>query len=270
MTKHITKKILDDIASMLSDRDMKILHALHKYRYMTTHHLRRLYFTDCISDVAALRAVNRTLSKLREYGVITHLKRRIGGVRAGSGAFVWALAPAGDRLLQGKVRKRSIEPLSIFLEHTLAVAETAIKLHELDVAKKIILSNIDTEPTCWRMYSGVGGGVKTLKPDMFAITASGEYEDNWFLELDLDTESPSTVLKKCLQYITYYKTGREQKDLGVFPLIVWIVPDGKRKSSLKRHISEGISANDMRLFIVITMNELEPLLIGGADIFNNV
>ena len=273
MTARKNKREIEELFRKLNGRDLDILRALHKYRYLTTHHLRRMYFKDSISGLAALRACNRILAKLCRYGLVAHLKRRIGGVRAGSGAFVWLLAPAGARLLdiaeprsEASPRKRRFEPSFAFLEHTLAVAETAVRLDEMEEAGKLKVLAAANEPDCWRGYSGAGGEPKTLKPDMFAVTAIGEYTDNWFLEIDLATEALSTVLKKCLQYISYYKTGLEQQKYGVFPYVVWIVPDEKRRDTVTGRIEE-LPHRKAQLFVVILMDELELLLIKGAEDF---
>ena len=275
MTELMTKRKLQEVLRKLSERDFEILYVLLKYRFMTTHHLRRLLFTNNASKLAALRASNRILAKLREYEIIDTLNRRIGGIRAGSGAFVWTLTPNGIKLLamQNKAedilpRKRTYEPSTAFLEHTLAVTETAVRLHELHAAEKLSLTSTANEPDCWRIYSGAGGEAKTLKPDMCAVTVIGEYEDSWFLELDLASEAPKTILSKCMQYIAYCKTGAEQHKRGVFPYVVFIVPDRKRQENLERHILKGLPEKEHRLFLVIVMEELEPLLLKGAEKFN--
>jgi len=71
-----------------------------------------------------------------------------------------------------------------------------------------------------------------LKPDLYAVTASGDYEDHWFCEIDRATESMPTLLKKCVQYEAYRRTGAEQDRLGVFPLVVWVVPDDAQADKL--------------------------------------
>lgn len=274
MKEYITKNMLLTLEKNLSERDFKMLRTLREYRYMTTHHFRRLYFTTSASELAAIRTTNYALAKLRDSGLISPFARKIGGIRAGSGMYVWALTPSGARLLairernEDVPRKRSHDPSLAFLEHTLAVSEVFVRLNEMAREGRLSLLTAANEPGCWRSYSGAGGEVKTLKPDMFAITASGEYEDNWLLELDRDTEAPSTVLKKCKQYITYYKTGREQHKYGVFPCVVWIVPDTKRRTALERHIRKSIPAKESRLFLVILMDEMEALLTNGAENFN--
>jgi hypothetical protein len=168
------------------------------------------------------------------------------------------------------IRKRHHEPSPAFLQHTLAVAEVAIRLTELAASRKIGLMERQVEPGCWRAYTNAGGTASTLRPDLFAITspiANGAsraeaYEDYWFIEVDLATESPAVVVRKCQQYLAYLRSGEEQARSGVFPLVVWIVPDGKRKETLLVHITENLP-NDERLFVVITLGELNNLLQNG-------
>jgi len=97
-----------------------------------------------------------------------------------------------------------------------------------------------------------------------AATVSGEYEDRWFFEVDLDTESPANVIEKCQRYHQYYRSGLEQKASGVFPLTVWVVPDKKRRERLSAHIRDAF-AKQPRLFAVITVEELERLIRDGGD-----
>jgi hypothetical protein len=125
------------------------------------------------------------------------------------------------------------------------------------------------EPICWRTYTDARGATKKLKPDMFAITASDEYEYNWFLEVDRATEAPSTVLRKCAQYAAYYKTGAEQQKYSVFPVVVWLVPDEKRQKSIASRIAKEITGKDARLFVAIVEKELESLVLNGAENFKN-
>lgn len=104
----------------------------------------------------------------------------------------------------------------------------------------------------------------SLKPDFFAITVSGQYEARWFIEVDLDTESPTKIIDKCERYHKYYRSGLEQEDAGVFPLTVWIVPTVERKNKLIHAIREAFDKQP-RLFAVITNDELKHLICDGGD-----
>ena len=93
---------------------------------------------------------------------------------------------------------------------------------------------------------------------------SGQYEDRWFIEVDLDTESPNKIIDKCERYHKYYRSGLGQQESGVFPLTVWIVPSVERKEKLITHIRKAFDKQP-RLFAVITADELEPLVCQGGE-----
>ena len=264
----LSHKRLLELDTALGERDKEVLLAVQRHRYLMTGQVQRLIFTDAATPTAALRAASRCLKKLRELGLINALSRRIGGVRAGSGSLVWYLSHAGERLLRLHEHKpvpvrRFFEPSPYFLAHTLAVSEISIQLTELCREQGMELSSLQPEPECWRAYSEHGAYL-SLKPDLYAVTVSGEYEDRWFFEVDLDTESPAKVIEKCQRYHQYYRTGLEQKAAGVFPLTVWIVPDQGRKDRLAEAIRAAFDKQP-RLFAVITGDELAHLVRYGGD-----
>ena len=104
----------------------------------------------------------------------------------------------------------------------------------------------------------------SLKPDLYAVTVTEEYEDRYFIEVDLDTESPAKIIEKCQKYHTYYRSGLEQEASEMFPLTVWIVPSAARKEKLIRHLKEAFD-KQARLFAVIACDELERLILEGGD-----
>ena len=265
----LSRQQLEKAEEKLGARDRQILTAVQRYRYLLTGQIQRLYFVDAATSAAALRATARALKRLQELGMIDHLARRIGGVRAGSGSLVWYITHAGERLLRLHDQaptpiKRFFEPSPHFLAHSLAVAEVAVQLLELcRNPREVKLTALQPEPECWRTYSEYGT-VLALKPDLFAVTASGQYEDRWFIEVDLATESPAKVVGKCEKYHKYYRTGLEQQEAEVFPLTVWIVPTVERKEKLIAHIRAAFDKQP-KLFSVITNDELTHLIRYGGD-----
>lgn len=265
----VSRRRLEEISGKLSDRDKEMIAAIQQYRYLLTGQVERLFFADSATKTAGLRATSRCLKRLRELGLIDHLARRIGGVRAGSGGMVWYITHAGERLLRINEQsprpiKRFFEPSAYFLAHCLAVADIAISLTEICREEgSPALSALQTEPKCWRTYSEYGS-MLSLKPDLFAVTISGQYEDQFFWEIDLDTESPAKVVEKCEKYHRYYRCGLEQQESGVFPLTVWIVPGTGRKQRLLDHIRNTFDGQP-KLFAVITKDELRTLICQGGN-----
>ncbi len=143
------------------------------------------------------------------------------------------------------------------------MAELRVQLEEAARAGPIELERVETEPTCWREYIGRHGVPATLKPDLALVIASGDYEDHWFIEVDRGTESIRTVLAKCAQYEAYRRSGREQGAHGVFPLVVWSVPDEKRRDRIASEL-EAARDLDAALVRVVTHERAVALLTGEA------
>lgn len=152
----LSRQQLAAINNRLSERDNSILKSISKYRYLTTKQIYQLHFSGSASQLAAHRATNRTLIKLKGLELITSLTRRIGGVRAGSSSYIWALEPRGYRLLNTSdtldktlTRKRMFEPSIRFLEHTLAISATSLQLTQFaNSHNNIELLKEELEPVC--------------------------------------------------------------------------------------------------------------------------
>ena len=261
----VSKRRLKEYECTLSDRDKAILRQIQNCRFIQTDQVGRLHFRRAATPSARLRAATRSLTRLHNLGLVQPLRRRIGGVRAGSSSYVWTLKTAGSAFLDSLDHKapkpvRPHEPTYIFLKHILATVEVYARLHTMDGVR---LQKAELEPVCWRTYTAPYGGRAILKPDLYAVTAVDGYEDHWFFEVDLNTEAPSRVIRKCEIYRNYYLCGEEQRRIGVFPRVVWIAPDDKRRDNLHRHIHEQL--NDCEdLFAVITPKDLDTLIRSGA------
>lgn len=259
-----------DTASLLmqlSERDVALLESLRSYRLLTTAQIRRLHFAHGHATVAAASgATMRVLIRLETRHLVTRLARHIGGVRAGSSGITWQLGSTGERLLRTmhgqKHRRRYVEPSPAFTAHTLAVAEFAIGLHELQDQGTAELVSLETEPSCWRSFVGPHGTLEWLKPDLYVVTASGDYEDHWFLEADLATEHPPVVVRKAKVYQRYAATGAHQARHGLFPAVVWVVPDTARQGALRAALADD-KAIQPGLFRVITTGEFGGLITRG-------
>ena len=182
---------------------------------------------------------------------------------------IWHLTSAGQRLItlndsDSLKRKRFVEPSPLFIEHTLAIAELAVQMTTLcRDSFDLDLIALDTEPTCWRKFND-NDRAAVLKPDMFVILSYDHYEDRYFMEMDLSSESPRQITDKCDQYLRYYYSGIEQQETGMFPFVVWVVKDESRKAKLKEYIGNSIKAQP-KMFLVITPDELEKLLRQDID-----
>lgn len=259
---------LTELNRLLSDRDWLVLDLLADHRFLTTRHIEQFIFTNHKTPISAARTSRRVLARLDGWNLIERPIRRVGGLHAGSSSSIWMLTSIGQRLRSlragigavGRVR----EPGERFIAHYLAIADTHLALVTGQRAGHLDLLEVRIEPACWRTYTGLGGSREVLKPDMFAVTAGGEFQDHWFIEVDRATESIPTLLKQCQQYETYRRHGSEQADRGVFPLVLWIVPDATRATKLTTALSTARGL-DPQLYRVETPDTFIELVIGGAQ-----
>jgi hypothetical protein len=250
----------------LSERDIQILEGLRAHRLLKTDHVRRLHFAHGHATVAAAAgATMRVLTRLEAHDLAKRTGRTIGGVRAGSSGITWQLGSTGERLLRTmhgeQHRRRYVEPTPAFAAHTLAVAELAVQLHELREQGVLELVALETEPSCWRSFVGQHGVLEWLKPDLYVVTASGDYEDHWFFEADLATEHPPVVVRKAKVYQRYAATGAHQARHGLFPAVAWVVPDTARQRAIEAALSAD-PALQAALFRVVVAAEFGRLISG--------
>ncbi|MBO4127025.1 replication-relaxation family protein [Streptococcus suis] len=252
----------------LTKQDYELLDLLNRCRYATTKQVVQLYFR-ANQPKTATRKANFLTKKLADRGLIAHLERRIGGVRAGSGSYIWYITHKGIKELREveptiKLRlKNRYEPTQNHLKHQLFVTQIFVELKKLEADKKILLENFSFEPKCWRSFATLFSYF-TLKPDAFARLTIGNFEDAYFFEADNATEHLGRIIAKCKQYIAYYNTGIEQRENEMFPLVVWLVPDEKRKLAMESRIREDLDAY-WELFSVITLDEFSDFIQGGQD-----
>ena len=193
---------------------------------------------------------------------------------AGSKSSVWMLTNMGRRLRNLEAGRGAVgrvrEPGERFVQHYLTIAEVRLQLEQAARDGLLELPTVAIEPAAWRSYLGLSGERLTLKPDLFAVTVaiddgtSAEYEDHWFIEVDRGTESIPTLLKQCHQYDAYRRTGTEEQGHGVFPLVLWVVPDERRANRLVEAIAET-SGLDSGLYRVCTPDGLLAVIRGGGS-----
>lgn len=220
--RRVDADVLERIASSMPARDREVIDCIAEHRYLTTHQVQSFIFTDHSSPESAARTTRHVLQRLERNALLRPLQRRIGGVRAGSAARVWQLAPAGARLLRDDgATHRSHEPSPRFLAHCLAVADVHLALTSLAATDAVQGVSVQCEPDSWRRYTGQAGEPRWLQPDLAAVITTDDYDDRWFVEVDLGTESVPTLLRKCGQYESYRASGIEQGNHGTFPLVLW-------------------------------------------------
>lgn len=250
----------------LTPRDLDILDDLERYRVLTTRQIQRLYWPrpEHRPLTGVTRATQLVMRRLEERGVVGRLERRAGGRKAGSQGIVWQLTSVGSTIQQYRSgqggRHRYREPGPAFVDHTLEVANVAVRARELERDGQLELRLLQPEPDAWRSFTGPFGQAATLKPDLALVTASGEFEDHYFIEVDRSTEHITRIVAKCATYVRYAATGAEQNAHGVFPRVVWLTPDEARAAEIRRAIEKD-AALPSELFIALLVAGFGDLLL---------
>jgi hypothetical protein len=264
--QRIRARDVTELASWLSERDFAILHSIDEHQFLTVRQVEAFHFADH-TPASGARIARRVLAKLREYRLLGTFGRRVGGTHGGSHGLVHYLDAVGDQLLNsrsGRRARRFHEPSARFLSHRLAVADARIALIQADRSHLFELAACAVEPSAWRHYTGLGGARLALKTDLYAETAvppGGEFVHAWFVEIDLGTESVTTLIRKCHEYESYRRSGVEQDATGSFPLVVWSIthPDPVKAERRREALRQAIAADRSllaELFRVVTPQQL--------------
>jgi len=268
----VSETALLQLHDELPARRWAILKVVAELRLVTGGQLRRCLYPE--PTASAARTARRDLAAMHQRGILHRLQRRIGGVRAGSASYVWALGPVGRRLLEldrgeGLPGRSRYEPTVGFVTHALAVSQVWVDLHthlrDPWIGEPEAKVDFRVERSAWRAYTDALGGQATLKPDAEVRLGRGDVEDLLWLEVDRATERRRRLHVKCAAVVAYFNTGIEQHRTGVFPLTVWLTTDEQRARVIGEVIA-GFAPRDRRLFRVGLLSAAAPLLLSfGRD-----
>lgn len=264
---YLSVPVLEDLRGRLSVRDIEVVESVGELRLLSGRQIQALHFPaeQHASRVAAVRACHRVLRRLVDELVLVRLGRRdVGGVHAGSASFIYALGPAGQRLLRpAGPRRRLFEPTGRFVDHTLATAQIVVDVAAARRAGVVGTLSYEAEPACWRPFAGTGTRL-VLKPDLSVVVDAGDYRLRWFVETDRSSEALTVIVRKSQLYTRYYQTGREQAHGdGAFPRVLWVAPDERRARAIRTAIEREKDLPE-GLFLVTTSEQAASVIAGGA------
>lgn len=260
------------MADGMPSRDREIVQVAARLTVVSGAQIINLFFSDIPELSTRERRARRVLGRLVDQRILERLERpRQGGTGGGSASWVYALGPAGRRIVaywsgEGLPRSRAAsEPSVAWTAHRLAVSDLYVMLRQAEREGRIELLAFDGEPAAWRRYTRLGGAPGVLKPDAFIRLGVGEYEDSFFAEVDLGSERRGQLLRQHRAYGEYFRSGVEQSNTGIFPAVVWIVPDAKR-AALFEDIERGLPEQLQALFTIVTSeNALAVFLCNGDE-----
>jgi hypothetical protein len=254
-----------ELGATMAEGERELVRTISKLRLLT--HVQAAVLLGSQPTSSGSRIARRTLARLTDLGVLARLTRRIGGIRAGSAGYVYYLGPAGQRLIaywdgQGLIRGRfRPEPGGRYVRHCLAVSQLYVEALQAGRDGLLDLLAFDAEPDCWRVFGDGFGGQRTLKPDAFVRIGLGAYEDRYFVEVDLASESRSVIAAKARAYLDYFNSGTEQQAQGVFPRVLLLTSTEERRAALVQTCSR-LPAEAWRLFTITTLDQSLAVFTG--------
>jgi hypothetical protein len=258
--RYLTKTRVQATLHELTGKDRAVIELLANVPLASGAQIRRLVWGD---GQSVARQARRQLAKLTNQRVIGRQSRRVPGTRSSDG-YVYCLDVVGQKVTGAtRANRRPREIGHEFIDHTLAIAECYLTLRSLADQQDIELVHFEAEPRCWRDFVGHGGARQVLKPDAYMISAVGDYLDHWFIEMDRATESPSRIKRKAETYVSYFLSGREQDETGLFPRVLWVVPDLDRMDALIEALGR-LPAEGWQMFRVTTMDAFASTISKGA------
>jgi hypothetical protein len=250
------------VAERLTDRDWRVIEAVNVVRLLAGSQIERLFFADLAPGRSRVASRSRALHRLVAWRVLAPLPRRIGGAGRGSTTLAFALDSTGTRLMRERLLeagslprvRRPGAPTERTVRHVLAVSEAYVALTESAREHGFSLERFESEPASW-WPNGLGGYVK---PDAYAVLATGRVRDRWWCELDLATESLPAVKRQLASYLDFWDRGQ----LGpgkIMPRVVIATTTPERQQAIARLVQQLPSAPP-DLFLIVQIHELAIFL----------
>lgn len=204
----------------LQERDNQLLRTVARFKQISSKQIATLLFQTSGSATSQRRALDRLLDR----GYLARVEHRlVGGVRGGSGQYVYQLGSRGwAQYIGGKyLLRRSVD------YHALAIVDAFIALIELERKGLLKIIGVSTEPDCWLSFSGV-----ELRPDLYIeLEADGPRRKFW-IEIDQGTEGQRQVLGK-LSAVPRAFDNADGEEWPEWPLTIWSAVDDVRSKELR-------------------------------------
>jgi len=258
------KRVENPPRIQLTERDVRVILAVHEYRALERDQIERLFFPS-------KNTANDRLSRLYQH---RFLERRWLPVAYGEGMgqAIYLLAERGADVVaeqlgidRGAVNwKESHNKVgSPFLEHALMVNDVRItfslaaqqagytidkwvKEDELKAAKEYV-----------QLTSASGARRKVaVIPDAYFVLNLGDKRAHFFLEVDRATEANKRWAQKVQAYQVYTQSGKYTERFGTRSLRVLTVTTGEKRLSNIKRATEEVSGGQM--FWFTTFEKAQP------------
>jgi hypothetical protein len=201
---------------VISQRDLGIIRLVGEFGQLASSHIGEILFASNKSGTP----LDRSLARLCRYQYLLRIGRRTSEYKGGSPPFVYQLGPRGWRLVERTDRwqRRAMS------EHCLRRADVFVAIRQAENRDTVQLQSCELEEPI--------GKTRADMAIKLALPSEGTYV-SYFIEIDLGTERPSRIAEKCN---AYWQAFNEQ-DGGIFPWVLYLVPDTWRESEVRRVIA---------------------------------
>jgi hypothetical protein len=208
----------------ISSRDLQIIAFVSRFGQVTLKHIEGHFFGSHKSNTS----VKVVLRRLVNQKLLVRVERRtVGGANGGSGQYVYILGYAGWRMSDSKDAYSQARTVNY---HSLAIVETFMSIHGAQNEQtQIIRYEVDEE-------SSVKINYIPINPDLYLELRLGSVERRVWVEVDLGTERPKQLKDKLSRYHEAWKDAPDK--WNPWPLVVWVLPDEKRKAELDSLIAQ--------------------------------
>jgi len=199
----------------IKPRDLEVIAFVARFGQVTRKQIRAVVFASNKSATPCDRAVSR-LVKDR---LLAEVERPTqGGRRGGQGPIVYQIGPAGWKVAQTEGSfwlARSVK------FHSLAIADVYV-----DISTHLNVVRFETEPDSHEKINYVA-----IQPDLYVELDLGRHVLRAWLEIDLGSERPKQLKDKLARYNHAWSGAPDR--WNPWPLVVWVVPDAKRRAELE-------------------------------------
>jgi hypothetical protein len=243
----------------LQDRDIELLHSVHRLRIATIDHLAAL-------SGRSVRALWGRLLKLKERRYLTSIARFMQ-------KHVYAIGSAGIPVLIehgyaaaefAEKRLRHHELSEIGIRHSLFIADIHTRLLLLTRAGPITLSHWEEGQTLWDAVPLVDGEASIpVRPDAYFVLRhagrpEGKNRFHVFLEADRSTMSHQRMATKIAGYVAYYERrlyARKYSGMQSF-LVAAVTETRLRADELKKGLDPLIPNAARQAYLFIPFEDL--------------
>ena len=271
-------KTTDHRGWRLTSRDLDILVAIYRFRFLTRQLIEWVFFSSAEADFEGRSSASgRRLQALHEAGYVERLVLpMLPG--AGRAPLVYALSSRGADAVAGHLdidrenvdwSPRHNRATAFLMEHTLAIgrlwASLAAALRGSEIAIDTWKGEAALRRRDIRVYDNDANRRLPLRPDGYCELL---YPDDTvrclFVEMDMGTETNDRVARKMRAYDSYRRRGFEQDfDYQTFNVLV-VTNARRRMENLIRVTAREIEG---RLGLFTTLDALHPgrVLAGWQD-----